>query len=227
LGLSPYDALLDQYEPGLTVAEIDPLFADLADFLPGFLGEVLEHQAGQPKGVLPPGPFPVGRQKRLAERLMRAVGFDFRHGRLDASAHPSGGGVPEDVRITTRHDESDFASAIMGVLHETGHALYERGLPSEWRRQPVGRARGMAVHESQSLLIEMQACRSPEFIAFLAPLAREELGGSGPLWDPENLIRLYQRVEPGFIRVEADEVTYPAHVILRYRLERALLAGDL
>ncbi len=227
LGLSPYEALMDEYESGLRVSQLDTLFGDLVDFLPGFLGEVLERQASRPSGELPPGPFPVARQKALAERLMAAVGFDFDHGRLDTSAHPFCGGVPDDVRITTRYDEQDYASAMMGVLHETGHALYERGLPAAWRLQPVGRARGMALHESQSLLIEMQACRSPEFVAFLAPLAREAFGASGPLWEPDNLLRLYHRVEPGFIRVDADEVTYPLHVILRYRLERALVAGEL
>jgi carboxypeptidase Taq len=115
----------------------------------------------------------------------------------------------------------------MHVLHETGHALYERGLPADWRLQPVGRACGMSVHESQSLLVEMQACRSPEFIAFAAPLLREAFGGDGPAWAAENLVGHSHRVERGLIRVDADEVTYPAHVILRTRLERAMLAGDL
>jgi carboxypeptidase Taq len=115
----------------------------------------------------------------------------------------------------------------MGVLHETGHAMYERGLPRDWRLQPVGEARGMAMHESQSLMVEMQACRSREFVSFLAPLAREAFGGSGPAWQADNLLRHYNAVQPGFIRVDADEVTYPAHVILRYRLEKALIAGDL
>ena len=110
----------------------------------------------------------------------RAVGFDFEHGRLDVSLHPFCGGVPDDVRITTRYNEDDFMSAVMGVLHETGHAMYARGLPPAWRLQPVGEARGMAMHESQSLMIEMQACRSREFVSFLAPLARGAFGGSGP-----------------------------------------------
>jgi carboxypeptidase Taq len=158
---------------------------------------------------------------------MQAVGFDFNHGRLDTSLHPFCGGVPDDVRITTRYDEDDFMTALMGVLHETGHALYERGLPSDWRLQPVGEARGMALHESQSLLIEMQACRGAEFIGFMAPLAREAFGGEGPAWEVDNLVRVYNRVEPGFIRVDADEVTYPAHVILRYRLEKRLIAGEM
>src|SRR5260221_11777450 len=115
----------------------------------------------------------------------------------------------------------------MGVLHETGHALYERGLPAEWRRQPVGDARGMSIHESQSLLVEMQACRSREFAEFAAPLLREAFAGSGPAWEAENLYRLNTRVRRSLIRVDADEGTYPAHVILRYRLERAIIAGDL
>ena len=160
-------------------------------------------------------------------RLMTRLGFDFDHGRLDISLHPFCGGTPDDVRITTRYDESDFRGALMGVLHETGHAMYERGLPAGWRRQPVGEARGMAVHESQSLLVEMQACRSREFTEFLAPVLREVFGRSGPEWEAENLYRLNTRVKRSFIRVDADEVTYPAHVILRYRLERALIDGSL
>ncbi len=113
------------------------------------------------------------------------------------------------------------------MLHETGHALYEHGRPTAWRHQPVGSARGMSLHESQSLIVEMQACRSREFLTYLAPLLREAFGRSGPAWEPENLFRLYTRVEPGFIRVDADEATYPAHILLRYRLETAMIAGDL
>jgi carboxypeptidase Taq len=131
------------------------------------------------------------------------------------------------VRITTRYDEADFARALMAVLHETGHALYQRGLPSRWRGQPVGRACGMAMHESQSLLIEMQACRSHAFISYTAPILREVFGRSGPAWEADALYRRQIRVGRTLIRVDADEVTYPAHVILRYRVERAMLAGDL
>jgi carboxypeptidase Taq len=158
---------------------------------------------------------------------MEVLGFDFAHGRLDESAHPFTGGVPDDVRITTRYDEGDFTKSLMAVLHETGHALYELGLPRAWRYQPVGRARGMTVHESQSLLIEMQACRSRAFLELAAPILREAFGGEGPAWEPENLARIYTEVKPDFIRVDADEVTYPAHVILRYRLEKQMVAGGL
>jgi len=226
LGTSPYEALLDQYEPGGSVATIDRLFDELARFLPDLLEAVLTRQAAMPPPT-PSGPFPVELQRRVSMQLMERIGFDFAHGRLDVSAHPFCGGTPDDVRITTRYDESDFARALMGVLHETGHALYQRGLPAQWRLQPVGRARGMAVHESQSLLLEMQVCRSRTFLNFAAPILREAFGGDGPGWEAETLYRRQIRVRRSLIRVDADEVTYPAHVILRYRLERAMIAGDL
>ena len=227
LGTSPYEALLDQYEPGGSTALIDRLFDELAGFLPDLLDRVLARQAARPLPPAPLGPFPIPAQRRAAVALMERIGFDFAHGRLDESAHPFCGGTPDDVRLTTRYDETDYARALMGVLHETGHGLYERGLPVEWRRQPVGEARGMAMHESQSLLLEMQVCRSRAFARFAAPILRKAFGGHSEAWEPESMYRRQIRVEPGPIRVDADEVTYPAHVILRYRLERAMLAGDL
>lgn len=227
LGCSVYEALMDAYEPDAKVARIDGLLDDLASFLPDFLNRVLDRQASLPEPLPLDGPFPIEAQRALGLDLMARLGFDFDGGRLDVSLHPFCGGVPDDVRITTRYDEADFASSVMGVLHETGHALYEKGLPKAWRRQPVGEARGMAIHESQSLMVEMQACRSAEFVSFLAPLARRAFGKDGPAWHVENLLRHYHRVERSLIRVDADEVTYPAHVILRYRLERGLIDGTL
>ena len=227
LGCSPYEALMDQYEPGAKVAAIDAIFADYAAFLPAFLAEVLDHQARQQPPVEPRGPFAIAQQKELGQRIMATMGFDFTHGRLDTSLHPFCGGTPDDVRITTRYDESQFVYALMGIIHETGHALYERQLPVDWRLQPVGQARGMTMHESQSLLMEMQACRSEAFCNYLSPLLMETFQGHEAAFAPDNLRRLYTRVKPGFIRVDADEVTYPAHIILRYRLEQALIAGDL
>ncbi|TQV83468.1 carboxypeptidase M32 [Denitrobaculum tricleocarpae] len=224
---SMYDALLDQYEPGGSSETIDDIFDDLAEFLPHLLSDVLDWQSQKPEPLALEGPFPLDAQEALAREMMQAVGFNFEHGRLDVSLHPFCGGVPDDVRITTRYDSDDFMKALMGVLHETGHALYERGLPQDWRLQPVGEARGMAVHESQSLLIEMQACRSAEFMAFAAPLARQAFGTEGAAWTPENLLAVYNQVKPDFIRVDADEVTYPAHVILRYRLEKALIEDEM
>jgi carboxypeptidase Taq len=227
LGVSLYDALLDEYEPGGRCARIDELFADLRGFLPDLLLRVLDRQKAQPAPLPLDGPFPVAAQRKLGEELIRIIGFDFHRGRLDVSAHPFTGGTPDDVRITTRYDESDFARALMGVLHETGHALYEAGLPRDWRRQPVGQARGMVLHESQSLLMEMQACRSDAFLEFAASKMRSAFGKDGPAWQEANIHRIYTRVAPGFIRVDADEVTYPLHIMLRYRLERAVLAGNL
>ncbi len=227
LGCAPYDALLDAFEPHRRSTDIDALFADLEAFLPALPAQVMERQAKRPAPLPLDGPFPVAAQRDLGRRLMEIIGFDFDHGRLDVSDHPFCGGTPGDVRITTRYHEDDFAKALMAVLHETGHALYERGLPAAWRHQPVGEAASMSLHESQSLLLEMQACRSGAFIGFAAPLMREAFGGDGPAWDAENIHRLCTRVEPGLIRVDADEVTYPAHILLRYRLEKALIAGGL
>jgi carboxypeptidase Taq len=227
LGTSPYEALLDQYEPGGSVAEIDRLFADIEKFLPALLAAALERQAARPAPPEPPAPFPLAAQRRAARMLVERIGFDFAHGRLDESAHPFTGGTPDDVRLTTRYDAADLSKALMAALHECGHGLYKRGLPAAWRRQPVGAARGMAVHESQSLLVEMQVCRSRAFAGFAAPLLGEIFGGEAAAWQPDALYHRQIRVRPGPIRVDADEVTYPAHVILRYRLERAMVAGDL
>ncbi len=227
LNLAPYDALLDAFEPGARTASIDPVFDDLAAFLPDFLEDVLAHQARQPAIIKPEGPFPKSAQRELGIEFMKVLGFDFRHGRLDVSHHPFCGGVPDDVRITTRYDEDDFTSALMGVLHETGHALYSQGLPEDWRLQPVGEALGMSIHESQSLMMEMQVCRSRRFLEFAIPKMQAAFNNPGPWWNIENMIRVYHNVDRSLIRVDADEVTYPLHIIVRYRLEQKLLAGTL
>ena len=221
-----YDALLDGFEPGGRSADIDPVFDDLAAFLPGFAETAIERQAARPPLPLE-GPFPVDRQEALGRRFMAALGFDFDRGRLDVSHHPFTGGATDDIRITARYDEADFLTGLYAILHETGHAQYAAGLPRRWRHRPVGRARGMTLHESQSLLIEMQACRSGPFMAWAAPLIAQTFGGAGPAWSADNLLALVTRVERGHIRVDADEATYPAHVILRYRLEKAILSGDM
>jgi carboxypeptidase Taq len=230
LGLGLYDALLDGYEPGGRSADIAVLFARLGEVLPGLIQAVLEKQKSQAV-VAPVGPFPVDQQRKLGLELMRRLGFDFRHGRLDVSHHPFCGGVPEDVRITTRFDEADFAKSLMGVLHETGHAKYEQNLPRDYLGQPVGRARGMSVHESQSLMLEMQVCRSAEFATFSAPIVAaafpDAVARTAAAFTPENLYLLATRVRPGFIRVDADEVTYPCHVVLRFELEKALVEAKL
>ena len=228
LTLSPYDALVEQYDPGSRSAEIARVFADLKGFLAGFIPEALEAQARRrAKHPLKAfaGPFPIEKQKALGLELMKAVGFDFHHGRLDISHHPFCGGVPSDVRMTTRYRTDEFLSSLMGILHETGHGLYEQNLPHDLSHWPSMRARGMAMHESQSLFQEMQLSRRPEFWEFALPKAREILGLQDVNID--DLLAHVHRMERGFIRVDADEATYPLHVILRFEIEQELVTGKL
>jgi len=224
-GLAPYDALLDQYEPGMTGAEVDVVFGELQSWLPDLVRRVRDRQATQTI-VEPRGLFAKTTQQALNRDVMTLLGFDFEAGRLDESAHPFSGGVPEDTRLTTRYREDSFLQALMGTIHETGHARYEQSLPREWLGQPIGRPRSMAVHESQSLSFEMQLARSDGFIGLLAPKLRASFGASAA-FETDNLHRLMTRVRPGLIRVDADELTYPAHVILRYGIERKLIEGAI
>jgi carboxypeptidase Taq len=228
LKLSPYDALVEQYDPGSRSADIARVFSDLKGFLKSFIPEALDAQARRrAKHPLKAfeGPFPIEKQKELGLELMKAVGFDFHHGRLDISHHPFCGGVPSDVRMTTRYRTDEFLSSLMGMLHETGHGLYEQNLPHDLSHWPSMKARGMAMHESQSLFQEMQLSRRPEFWEFALPKAKAILGLEGVTI--EELLGHIHRVERGFIRVDADEATYPLHVILRFELEQELVTGKL
>jgi carboxypeptidase Taq len=224
-GLSRYDALMDQFEPGMNSATLDRVFGEVRQWLPGLIRRVRDKQAGEPL-IEPVGPFALPAQRALCERVIRWLGFDFEAGRLDVSAHPFCGGVPEDVRMTTRFRDDDFLGALMGTIHETGHGRYEQNLPRESLGQPVAQARSAALHESQSLSFEMQLGGHPGFVNRLAPLLVEAFGPQ-PAFGAQNLHRLLTRVKPGFIRVDADEVTYPAHVILRYEIERPLIEGQI
>jgi len=231
LGLSPYDALMEQYDPGNRVAEVAPVLNELKTFLKDFVPAALAHQEEKlAKRPLKPlnAPFAIDKQKALGLVMMEAVGFDFEHGRLDVSHHPFCGGVPTDIRMTTRYTEGEFLTSLMGILHETGHGLYEQGLPKEWTHWPVGRARGMAMHESQSLFVEKQIARSPEFWEWAMPHVREKLGAEAIAgWDLEDVLAHVHFIERGLIRVDADEATYPLHVILRFEIEQDLISGKL
>ncbi|MSP20138.1 MAG: carboxypeptidase M32 [Alphaproteobacteria bacterium] len=222
LGGSPYQALLDEHNPGLTQTAVRDFFAQIERFLPGLVREVLDTQGPPPANMRVAAPLAA--QQRLGADLMRLMGFDFVHGRLDESRHPFMSGTGDDVRITMRTDEGDFVTGMLAVIHETGHALYERGLPARWRWQPGGDAAGSAMHEAQALLWEMQIGRGRPFLTAVAPIASARLGT--PL-DAARLIAIVQRVEPGMIRVDADECTYPLHVLLRFQLEEALFDGRL
>ncbi len=224
-GLSRYDALLDHYEPGMRSADIDRVFGDLRQWLPGLIREAMARQADD-EVIHPQGPFPAASQRALGLDAMKLLGFDFEAGRLDESAHPFCGGVPEDVRMTTRYRDDSFLQSLTGTIHETGHGRYEQNLPREWLGLPVAGARSMGLHESQSLSFEMQLASHPGFAGLLQPLVERHLGQQRG-FAAGNLHKLMTRVAPGFIRVDADEVTYPAHVILRYEIERPLIEGQI
>ena len=227
LKLAPYDAMMEQYDPGNRVADIAPVFAELkaflVDFVPRALAVQTERLAKRPLKALS-GAYPVERQRELGLAMMAAVGFDMTHGSLSISHHPFCGGVPTDVRITTRYRTGEFLSSLMGVLHETGHALYEQGLPREWAHWPLGKARGMAIHESQSLFVEKQIGRNPAFWRWALPVVEQHLGEA---WTLPDILPHVHHVERGLIRVDADEVTYPLHIILRFELEQELISGRL
>lgn len=224
-GSTAYDALMDKYEPGMRSSDIDRIFGDIKSWLPELIRKTMAKQATDTV-IKPQGPFPVDQQRALGVEIMALLQFDFDAGRLDVSAHPFCGGVAEDVRITTRYNEDDFLRSLMGIVHETGHARYEQNLPREQVHLPVGQARSMGIHESQSLSFEMQLGRNPQFLALIAPLVQKHLGQQSAL-NADNLAALFTRVQPGFIRVDADELTYPAHVILRYEIERTLMDGEI
>jgi carboxypeptidase Taq len=224
---TPYDAMLDLYEPGVSSAQIDTIFGDLKTWLPQLTQQVQTKQRSE-TFVKPSEVYATGQQNSLGLEVMKLLDFDFNHGRLDISSHPFCGGTSQDVRITTRYDESDFVQSLMGIVHETGHARYEQGLPRLLKGLPIGEARSMGIHESQSLFFEMQLGRSNEFINQLVPLAAKHFPNNNPaIFTVDNLQKIYTRVQPGLIRVDADEVTYPAHVILRYEIERDLMNGKI
>ena len=223
LGCSRYDALLDRYEPGMKSATVERIFGELVGWLPQLIDDVC---AAQRPVIEPVGPFAVAKQRALCERVMHLLGFDFESGRLDVSTHPFSGGVPEDVRLTTRYGDDEFERSLMGTIHETGHGRYEQNRPRALLGQPVSQARSMAIHESQSLAFEMQLGRSNAFVSLLRPLIIEAFGDQ-PAFELDNLARLLSRVRRGHIRVDADEVTYPAHVILRFEIERALVESEI
>jgi len=226
LNLSPYDALIDGFSPGFLSAEIDQLFRVVGRRLPNLIREAIELQARRPPMPIA-GKVSVSKQRALAVEVMRALGFPFDRGRLDESDHPFTEGVPGDVRVTTRFDLKDPFGGLMGVLHEVGQAMYDLGLPEAWRDQPVGRDRGMALEESQSLLLEMVIGRSRPFLNWLRPLLEKHYGVTGPEWEVENLYQTLIAVRRGAVRMDADELTYPVHIMLRYDLEKRILDGSL
>ena len=225
-GLDPWDALADEFTPGLLSRDIDEIFSPLSQRLPEMVTEAIELQAGRPELPIE-GRFSASRQRGLCLDVMKALGFPFDRGRFDESDHPFTEGVPGDIRVTAKFHPREPFQGLLGALHETGQALYDLGLPTEWVDQPVGQDRGMALEESQSLLLEMIVGRSRAFVTWLQPLLEKHYGAAGPEWSDQNLYRHLNRVARGPNRMEADELTYQTHIGLRYELERRLLSGEL
>lgn len=226
LKLSPYNALLDSYDPGRTSEEIDIIFNEIEKFLPSLIYQVREKQKSQ-NPINFNYSFSLDGQKNIGLACMKAFNFDLDRGRLDVSTHPFSVGLsPEDVRLTTRYEENNFLSGLFGILHETGHGIYEQNLPLEDKYQPVAKACGMTIHESQSLFFERHIGIAKNFFHWLEPILEKEFGSNKAL-KADNLYKLATKMDTSLVRVDADEVTYPAHIIMRYKLEKDLLSGDL
>ncbi len=223
LGATPYDALLQDYEPGTTAVEIEATFAALRPGLVALRERILG-SGRQVAGL--DHEFPEDGQMRLAAELAETFGYDRAHGRLDKAVHPFSSGSGLDVRITTRTQPRDPFNCIYSTIHETGHATYEQGVDRAYLLTPIGHGASMGVHESQSRIYENQLGRSRAFCGYLFARMQAVFGDFG-IDDAQTLHAAINRVHPGFIRTEADEVHYNLHIMMRFDLERALIAGDL
>ena len=222
-GGDPYDALVDDYEPGMTGADIAALFGAMRPRLVALRERVLG-AARQPAAL--DGHFGSDAQLRLARDLAGAFGYDWSRGRLDIAVHPFSSGSGQDVRITTRVNESDPFNCFYSTIHEVGHAAYEQGIDPDYLLTPIGQGVSMGVHESQSRIYENQLGRSRAFTGWLHGQMVERFGNFG-IRSADDFFATVNRVQPGFIRTEADEVHYNLHIMMRFDLERALMTGAL
>lgn len=223
-----YDALLDLYESGLTVSKVDPLFIGLRENVAPLVKRVIEKGKKPDMSWIHDNTWSKEGQEGLSQSISEAIGFDFQAGRRDASTHPfCGGPNPDDVRWTTRYDETDPFGSLYGSMHETGHGLYEQGRPRHLDFQPAGSANGLGVHESQSRLWENQIGRSREFCEWSLPIWKEHFPEQMKGVSAEDLWRSVNFVEPSLIRVEADEATYNLHIMIRYEIEKKLISGEI
>jgi carboxypeptidase Taq len=223
----PYDALLDEFEPGMTTAEATKVLAELRKQLLPFLAQIMGSGKKAPVEIMERN-FPVDRQQVFGQAVASAIGFDFAAGRLDVTAHPFCSGMgPGDVRLTTRYNPNHFNEALFGTLHEAGHGIYEQNLPAEHHGTPLGSACSLGIHESQSRLWENFIGRSRAFWNYFFPVAKQIFLDALRDVTLDDFYFAINDVRPSFIRIEADEVTYNLHIILRFELEQALLHGDL
>lgn len=222
---NPYDYLLDKHDPGLTEAEVARLFDELRAGLVPLVREIVASPVRARPGLL--RGFPVAAQEKFLREVTTAMGFDFQRGRIDVAVHPFCSGDAADTRLTTRYAEDDPLDSLFSAIHETGHGLYEQGLPLEHLGTPLGEAAGMAVHESQSRLWENQVAHSRAFWRHFEPRLRAAFPGRLDGVTTDELHLAINAVRPGPVRLEADEVTYNLHILLRFELERRLFAGGL
>jgi carboxypeptidase Taq len=224
---SPYDVLLDNFEPEMTTAEVTRLFSELRSELMPVIQRLSELSDRVDDSCLR-GSFPVEHQRRLVNEVVQQMGFDPRGWRMDDAVHPFATGLGSaDVRITTRWEASFFPAGLYAAMHECGHGLYEAGIADSLQRTPLDHGESLGLHESQSRMWENMVGRSRAFCGLLAPKIAELFGGSVANLDGDTLFRALNRVEPSFIRVEADEATYGLHIVLRFELEQELIAGTL
>lgn len=223
---SRYDVLLDEYEPGMTTSDVESVFSSLAGELADLVKAVAESSTKVDTAPLK-GPYSIPGQRELSRQAAKAIGFDFSAGRIDEAAHPFCSGFgPGDCRLTTRYDESFLSQGLYGTLHEAGHGLYEQGLPNEHYGTCLGDSASLGVHESQSRMWENAIGRSREFWDYIHPVV-VELFPDAVNWSPEAFFLAAGEVTPSLIRVEADEVTYNLHILLRFELEKALIDDGL
>ena len=225
---SPYDPLLDKYDPGLTEAFVERVFSRLRETLKGLIAEIVATGIEPVREKLfSPHTWPEEKQKELGIKVIQRFGYDLEAGRVDTAVHPFCGGYIGDVRVTTRYNLKDPLDSLMGLMHECGHALYNQGLNPDTWGTPLSEPVGTAVHESQSRMWENLVGRSRSFWEWLWPLFQEHFPEQTRGMDLEQVYLAVKQVKPDFIRVEADEVTYGMHIILRFELERALIKGEL
>jgi carboxypeptidase Taq len=226
-GGEPYDALVEDFEPGMTSAKLEMLFSPLREQLKPLIAELTS--GGTEPGPLEKLELPLDVQRAFNDYVLGQLGFDLDAGRLDVSTHPfSVGLAPGDTRITTRYRADGFLDALGSTMHEAGHGLYEQGLPKEERHgQPLAEALSLGIHESQSRMWENQVGRSRAFWAWALPEAKRIFGAPLASYDVDDVYRAVNSVRPNLIRVESDEVTYNLHIMLRFDLERAMIRGDL
>lgn len=223
---SPYDALLEGFEPGASTSEIQDLFAELRPAIVPIVQAGVEKSKNIPKDFLK-GDYPITSQQALNKKIASTFGFDLEAGRIDTTTHPFCSGIaPADCRITTRYDEKDFTSSLLGVLHETGHGLYEQGLPIQHHGTPRGDSISLGIHESQSRFWENHIGRSLSFWRYWYPEVCNHFPNLKK-FTPEEIHAAINRVDPSFIRVESDEVTYDLHIILRFKIELKLITKQI